>query len=68
MRFNYKNRIQSYCQDCPDKPGKTKKCMKNKCFYISTGCREDDDCPKGRKVVDFKAKFQLQSFYLKMIF
>merc|ERR1712179_801631 len=21
--------------------------MKNKCFYINTGCRADDDCPRG---------------------
>ena len=43
-------------QQCRTKYGRHYACVKNICRKIRTGCRGDDDCPKGRKIAGLKWK------------
>ena len=54
----------SSTQQCNMKYGRSYACVKNICRKIKTGCRRDDNCPKGRKFVEMKGKL---SFHRIMI-
>ena len=49
-------------QQCRTKYGRHYACVKNICRKIRTGCRGDDDCPKGRKIAGLKWKLCLAVF------
>ena len=53
--------------ECRGKYGRNFACVKNVCRKIKTGCRRDDDCPKGRKFVELKGKLSFYSITIIFI-